>query len=36
MLHTIRNKLRLVDGGVVADRHDLLGLVLDDGLAAEE
>ena len=36
MLHTIRNKLRLVGGGVVADRHDLLGLVLGDGLAAEE
>jgi len=36
LLHTIRNKLRLVGGGVVADRHDLLGLVLGGGLAAEE
>ncbi len=36
LLHAIRNKLRLAGGGVIADRHDLLGLVLGDGLAAEE
>ena len=35
LLHTIRNKLRPAGGDVVADRHDPLGLVLGDGLAAE-
>lgn len=32
---TISNELRPAGGGVVADIHDLLGLVLGDGLAVE-